>query len=455
MKKQIFSKIKFTILSHKIWSTLIILAILGVSYYTYGFISTKKIVPQYVLSRASLGSITEVVTGTGQVSASNQLDIQSQVSGMINTIDVSVGDHVDQGKLLVTIDSKQAYNSLQNARIALSKLTAPPKSTDLSSAENTLSKSYTDAFNSISGFFLDTPAIMAGLKDIFYSQGGFLQDPNASLPASIRKEYRDSALTSFDSASIQYTAILQKYKSLNRFSATSDIEELIDQTYLLAKNISGTLQKTQSAVNYISTTQPSYNASLAPTTATNINSWSSTVNSQISSLSSSQNSIDSAKNALLNLKEGTDPLDIQSQELSLSQQQQTYENYFIRAPFSGTVGRIPVNIYEQAGNGTTIATLIGDEKISVIPLNEVDAAKVHTGNRVDLTFDAIEGLNATGTVSAVDLVGTVSQGIVSYNVKITLNTSDPRILPGMSVNASIITKEINNVLVVPSGAVKS
>jgi multidrug efflux pump subunit AcrA (membrane-fusion protein) len=87
-------------------------------------------------------------------------------------------------------------------------------------------------------------------------------------------------------------------------------------------------------------------------------------------------------------------------------------------------------------------------------LNEVDAAKVVTGQPVEITFDAIDGLNATGTVSVVDQIGTVSSGVVSYGVKIAVNTNDPRIKPGMSVNTTIVTKKTSGVVIVPSAAVK-
>jgi HlyD family secretion protein len=72
-----------------------------------------------------------------------------------------------------------------------------------------------------------------------------------------------------------------------------------------------------------------------------------------------------------------------------------------------------------------------------------------------VTFDAIDNLIATGTVRVVDLVGTVSQGVVSYNIKISIDSQDSRIRPGMSVNATITTDKREGVLVVPSSSVKT
>jgi multidrug efflux pump subunit AcrA (membrane-fusion protein) len=93
--------------------------------------------------------------------------------------------------------------------------------------------------------------------------------------------------------------------------------------------------------------------------------------------------------------------------------------------------------------------------LATLSLNEVDAAKVKTGDPVSVTFNAINNFTATGTVAEIDQVGTVSSGVVAYGVKVAINTADSRVLPGMSVNAAITTFELDNVLTVPSTAVKT
>ena len=72
-----------------------------------------------------------------------------------------------------------------------------------------------------------------------------------------------------------------------------------------------------------------------------------------------------------------------------------------------------------------------------------------------LTFDAIEDLNITGEVGEIDAIGTVSQGVVTYNVKIVFDTQDDRVKPGMSVSAVVITDARQDVLLVSNSAVKS
>ena len=77
------------------------------------------------------------------------------------------------------------------------------------------------------------------------------------------------------------------------------------------------------------------------------------------------------------------------------------------------------------------------------------------GNKATLTFDAIDGLNITGQVAEIDAIGAVTQGVVTYNVKIVFDTQDERVKSGMSANATIITDVKTDVLMVSNAAVKT
>jgi len=102
-----------------------------------------------------------------------------------------------------------------------------------------------------------------------------------------------------------------------------------------------------------------------------------------------------------------------------------------------------------------MGSIITNDKIANITLNEVDIAKVKLGQKVDITFDALDDLSIVGEVAEIDTLGTVSQGVVSYNVKISFDTEDGRVKPGMSITANIIVESANNVIVVSSSAVKT
>jgi RND family efflux transporter MFP subunit len=130
-------------------------------------------------------------------------------------------------------------------------------------------------------------------------------------------------------------------------------------------------------------------------------------------------------------------------------------DYYIRAPFDGTIASVSVEKSDSVSSGTVVASLITKKQIAEIPFNEVDVAKIKVGQKTTLTFDAIPDLTISGEVAEIDSVGTVSSGVVNYNVKISFDTQDDRIKPSMSVSAAIITDMAQDVLVVSSSAVKT
>ena len=441
--------------THRVATFFISLAIIGIGYYTYTKVFPSGTTTQYILGTVRKGTITNTVTGSAQVSSENQLDVTSEVSAKVISINATVGQHVQAGDLLATLDSRDALLDLENAKIAYAKLTEPAKVGDVTNAENNLNKSYNDGFAAISGTFLNLPAIMSGLKDILTSRTGYLSDQQAPNINETGRGYRLIAAASFDRTNTDYNTLLDTYRSLTKNSSSAVVEDMLTKVSVLEKELAETLKVMQSTYTYISMAQPDYNVSAGVTASASLTTWSNQVSSDLSSLLSAKNSIASYGDTLKKLRDGADSLDIQSEELSLEQKRRTYAKYFIRAPFEGIVGRIPVHVYDQANNGTVIATISSNKKVTTIPLNEVDAVKVATGQRAELTFDAVSGLKIDGIVSQVDLVGTASQGVVTYNVRITFDGSDTRIRPGMSVDASIITQEKSDILVVPAGAVKT
>jgi macrolide-specific efflux system membrane fusion protein len=104
-----------------------------------------------------------------------------------------------------------------------------------------------------------------------------------------------------------------------------------------------------------------------------------------------------------------------------------------------------------------VPIIIGDLNTlkAVVTVNEVDVPNVSIGQKATLTFDAIPGFTTTGKVEKMDSIGTVAQGVVTYNVTIGFGSIDSRIKPQMSVTAAIITDVKQNVLIVPNSAIKS
>ncbi|MFZ2049059.1 MAG: efflux RND transporter periplasmic adaptor subunit [Minisyncoccia bacterium] len=447
-----YQTIKSKIINNKLKSGLVMLLVVIVGYYGYKNIFSSAGEPSYVVNRVERGTVVSSISGSGQVSSSNQIDLKAKASGDILRTYAQAGKSIRAGELIAEIDSRDARLTYESAQVAFDKLTKPADIADVQSAQSALNRSYNDGWNAISNVFIAYPDMMKKMDDLFYTTNGYLFD--SSSHSDTIRAYIMKAGANYDAAKLQYETVLKEYNSLTRTSAPSSIDLLIEDTHQMVKKNIEAMKDTQNAISYIVDIN-SDTSTTANTAATNVNNWLSSLNSQLSSILVAQGSILTNTTALNNLIKGADSYDVRSQAISLEQKRNAYSDYFIRAPFDGVVGRMNVKVGDSASGGTVIATMISKSQMADISLNEVDAAKVKIGNKATLTFDAIDGLTMTGTISELDLVGTINQGVVTYNAKVAFDTEDSRILAGMSVSASIITDVKNDTLFVPASAVKS
>ncbi len=63
-------------------------------------------------------------------------------------------------------------------------------------------------------------------------------------------------------------------------------------------------------------------------------------------------------------------------------------------------------------------------------VDETQIAGVQAGQPVQLTLDALPGITVTGKVDAIDPAGTISQGVVNYNVRVVLDPTDAPVQAG-------------------------
>lgn len=149
--------------------------------------------------------------------------------------------------------------------------------------------------------------------------------------------------------------------------------------------------------------------------------------------------------------------------LSLQIEKENAAKRKVTAPISGTVNEVNIkngddlSRLSSSGSSSSAPIIIGDLNTlkASVTVNEVDISKVEVGQKVMLGLDALDSATVTGKVEKVDSLGTVDQGVVSYNVIIDFDNLDEKIKPQMTVSASIITDVKQNVLIVPSGAVKT
>ncbi|HTX86966.1 MAG TPA: efflux RND transporter periplasmic adaptor subunit [Candidatus Nanoarchaeia archaeon] len=540
-----FSKIRGAIVAHKIITVLAIIILAVIGYYGYQKLNTGKIKISYVTQAISRSTINVSVTGSGQVSELNSVDIKPQVSGnseTLVTLNIKKGDQVKAGQVLAIIDQRaalasisQAKSQLTNAQANYQTLIAGPTAVDVNISQN----SVTQAENSYNNALLSQQnTIQTTATNVTQAQNALadLEDTTSSANPTNK---RGVAITTIDNVLTQDRSALDaenKIFSDDNFkavfgatdsSSVNSAKNNYNQALALLDTAENSLanvkvnrtdanidQSVNDAVNALNVTQNSLNycytalqntVSGASVSQSTIDSYKSSINGQLSTINSGitsiqnadqglkdaitadQNalqsaqlseqtqlaqakaSVDSAYNSWQNAKDqlakltapptaqnvNSDLAAIASAKTQLDQAVNDYNNTIITAPFDGLIAAVTPHQGDQVSPSTVIATLITNQYVAIIPLNEVDVAKVKTGDAAVMTFDALPDLNMTGKVIDIDTIGTVSQGVVTYNVKIALDTQDPAVKPGMSASVTIITEVKADVLSAPNAAVKS
>lgn len=127
------------------------------------------------------------------------------------------------------------------------------------------------------------------------------------------------------------------------------------------------------------------------------------------------------------------------------------------APVAGTVGQVPYVVGEQATTSAAAGgiTVIPDGPLEVVAdFAESDSAGIVVGVAATVTFDALAGIEASGTVVSIDPVATTSAtGLVTYRVRVQVNQAPETVKEGMTASVSVLVDQAIDVLVVPPGAI--
>ena len=161
-------------------------------------------------------------------------------------------------------------------------------------------------------------------------------------------------------------------------------------------------------------------------------------------LSLAQAAVDDARSTYNKLLGGPDPDQLQLLQATLANAQSQLKaaqtglsDLSLKAPFSGTL----ISSSLEVGEGVVPQTVImlGDVsswKIETTDLTELDVPGVKTGDKVQVTFDAIPDLKLAGHVTRIREIGEDQQGDIVYKVYIDLDKQDTRLLWNMKAFVS-------------------
>jgi HlyD family secretion protein len=166
--------------------------------------------------------------------------------------------------------------------------------------------------------------------------------------------------------------------------------------------------------------------------------------------------------SLAKLREGPDEADVSAAQavvdvaqIGLAQAELNLARASLVAPIDGVVTEVNIQRGEQpGGQPAVILTDMSAYHIDV-EVDEIDIGRLAMDQSVVIAIDAIPDQEFNGHVADISPgpIQGASSGIVAYEVTIALDSDEPRLLPGMTADATIETDRLENVLVVPNRAV--
>ena len=127
---------------HKFISSFFILIIAFSGYYGYKKFGVNPAATRYVLAAVEKGAIISTVTGSGQVSPLNQVDVKSKASGDVFYVNVKNGAAVTTGAIIAQLDSKDAARAVRDAEINLANAKLSLEKLKLDKSENNLNNDF-------------------------------------------------------------------------------------------------------------------------------------------------------------------------------------------------------------------------------------------------------------------------------------------------------------------------
>jgi RND family efflux transporter MFP subunit len=473
--KDIFLKI---LKSKKFYFILIILLI--ISYFVYPRIFKKENV-RYVLGEVQKGNLEIKVSGTGEIVPIEEINVKSKVGGEVVFLNVKEGDNVYQGQILAKIDSRNLEKTIKDQEILIKNLELAIDSAKLNleklnfQYQNTLrGDDYNKALNQgiliLNDFYNFYPGFIEDLRKIYFYKDFENYDNNLKYYESYNPYFTGKS----QKLEFNYNILRSKYIELSEnfknISSQNDTKErIIKDSYDLVLATYDLVNEGREMMRYLKEDLALKNATHEKENIINnhfqkltnyLNSlaqYKQNLLDVISKINSYHDIVDNynfdKKNLELSIRQKE--IDLEQAKKKLNDLKEDLNDYYITAPFSGILSKLNIKKGDLIASNQIIGTIITNQKIAKISLNEIDAAKVKVGQNAILTFDALPDLKVKGKIIEISTVGKEEQGVVSYDVKISLEKENREIKPGMSVNAEVIIDKKENVLLVPNSAIKS
>ncbi len=411
---------------------------------------TELIITPYSVER---GDITTVISSTGTIEPIEQYDISSIARGDVVADYITVGQQVNEGDLLYEVDSTEAQNDIEKARISLQKQQL----------------SYQQTVESIENLTVTAP-INGTITNMYVSNGDNIQtngkicDIVNSVTMSITVPFLIEDAQSISNGQTAYITldttdetiagsvkrIATGSYSTSTGAIVADVEIIFHNPGAVKDGDVATVVVGNFACNQAGTIKYGDQITVVAKTS-----------GEVSNLTLGAGDSVEAKEVILKLintssstNARSSELSIRDAELALDNKIEALDEYMITSPITGTVIDKTAKLGDALdGNKSTMAIVADMSKVTfTMSIDELDIKNISVGQEVVVTADALPDQSFIGYISNVSIIGTTGSGVTTYPVDVIIEEYEG-LLPGMNVNADIISEQATDILKIPVNTV--
>lgn len=406
----------------------------------------------YTQEKLGRRDIVNVYDGSGTINAADSYTVKSLVTGTVLTADFELGDSIEKGDILYTIDISDVENNLASAQLSVEQ--AQRNYDDIADMQNVRTK----ISGEVSSF-----AVAAGDAVQAGQTVATIRDTSVMLLAVDFPAAEAQSFVAGQAAQVMPDTTFETLNGTIRSVSGADPSgdaSLMTCTVTIAVPNAGSLTTAQAAVaqvNGVSSLNSAHFTYQREETVV------AAASGTVSELCVKEGSTVRQDDVILRItgkdldKQTRNAADsLRAAELQMSSAEKTISHYTIDAPISGTIVDKKVKAGDKlSANDTAMQNLCTIYDMSYLEMKlNVDELKIRSlevGQEVDITADAVPGETYKGVISSILVAGTTANGSTSYPVTVRIDDMG-ELLPGMNATAKITTASVKNVLALPNAA---
>lgn len=406
----------------------------------------------YTQEKLGRRDIVNVYDGSGTINAADSYTVKSLVTGTVLTADFELGDSIEKGDILYTIDISDVENNLASAQLSVEQ--AQRNYDDIADMQNVRTR----ISGEVSSF-----AVAAGDAVQAGQTVATIRDTSVMLLAVDFPAAEAQSFVAGQAAQVMPDTTFETLNGTIRSVSGADPSgdaSLMTCTVTIAVPNAGSLTTAQAAVaqvNGVSSLNSAHFTYQREETVV------AAASGTVSELCVKEGSTVRQDDVILRItgkdldKQTRNAADsLRAAELQMSSAEKTISHYTIDAPISGTIVDKKVKAGDKlSANDTAMQNLCTIYDMSYLEMKlNVDELKIRSlevGQEVDITADAVPGETYKGVISSILVAGTTANGSTSYPVTVRIDDMG-ELLPGMNATAKITTASVKNVLALPNAA---